>query len=72
MDAGLGPEYAAAEAGDTAGTFSQYTSNDIVSDFTDRRSIDSWGCEEVTLWLKSEAGEWAGQYREKLCQLSVG
>jgi hypothetical protein len=43
-----------------------------VHTIADTRSLRSWGCEEVTLWLKSEAGEWAGQYREKLCVLSVG
>jgi hypothetical protein len=72
VDAGVVPGYAATGAGDTASTLSQYTAFDSSSDVPNRRSIDSWGCEEVTLWLKSEAGEWAGQYREKLCALSVG
>jgi hypothetical protein len=38
----------------------------------DTRSLNSWGCEEVTLWLKSEAGEWAVEYREEMCRQGVG
>jgi len=37
----------------------------------DSRRLASWGCEELTLWLKSEAGDWAGAYRERMCRLGM-
>ena len=43
--------------------------HDVVT--ADSRRLASWGCEELTLWLKSEAGDWAGAYRERMCRLGM-
>ena len=47
------------------------TAPDRAVTHADSRRIARWGCEELTLWLKSEAGDWAGAYRERMCSLGM-
>ena len=51
------------------GLKSRHSAHDVVT--ADSRRLASWGCEELTLWLKSEAGDWAGAYRERMCRLGM-
>ena len=51
------------------GLKSRHAAHDVVT--ADSRRLASWGCEELTLWLKSEAGDWAGAYRERMCRLGM-